>query len=55
MIRTGIIILVTHVIRDRMKVIAGIKLTKAYKYWENAIGSDNHKKAKEDSGIFFLE
>ena len=38
-----------------MKVIAGIKLTKGYKYWENAIGSDNHEKAKEDSGIFFLE
>ena len=38
-----------------MKVIASIKLTKGYKYWENAIGSDNHKKAEEDSGIFFLE
>ena len=40
---------------DRIKVIASIKLTKGYKYRENAIGSDNHKKAKEDSGIFFLE
>ena len=38
-----------------MKVIASIKLTKGYKYWEYAIGSDNHKKVKEDSGIFFLE
>ena len=38
-----------------MKVIASIKLTKGYKYWENAIGRDNHKKVKEDSGIFFLE
>ena len=40
---------------DRMKIIASIKLTKDYKHWKNAIESDHHKKAREDSGIYFLE
>ena len=38
-----------------MKIIASIKLTKGYEHWKNAIESDHHKKAREDSGIFFLE
>ena len=45
----------THVRRGRMKIIASIKLTKGYEHWKNAIESDHHKKAREDSGIFFLE
>ena len=38
-----------------MKIIASIKLTKGYEHWKNAIESDHNKKAREDSGIFFLE
>ena len=38
-----------------MKIIASIKLTKGYEHWKNATESDYHKKAREDSGIFFLE
>ena len=38
-----------------MKIIASIKLTKGYEHWKNATESDHHKKAREDSGIFFLE
>jgi len=38
-----------------MKIIASIKLTKGYEHWKNSIESDHHKKAREDSGIFFLE
>ena len=38
-----------------MKIIASIKLTNGYEHWKSAIESDHHKKAREDSGIFFLE
>ena len=38
-----------------MKFIASIKLTKGYEHCKNAIESDHNKKAREDSGIFFLE
>ena len=38
-----------------MKIIASIKLTKGYEHWKNAIETEHHKKAREDSGIFFLE
>ena len=38
-----------------MKIIASVKVTKRYEHWKNAIESEDHKKAREDSGIFFLE
>ena len=38
-----------------MKIIASVKVTKGYEYQKNAIESEDHKKAREDSGIFFLE
>ena len=38
-----------------MKIIASIKLTKGYKHWKNAIESNHHKKARADSGIYFIE
>ena len=30
-------------------------MTKGYEHWKNATESEDHKKAREDSGIFFLE
>ncbi|MDG2199077.1 MAG: hypothetical protein P8O70_19765 [SAR324 cluster bacterium] len=38
-----------------MKIIASIKLTKGYEHWKSVIESEHHKKAREESGIFFLE
>ncbi|MDG2198411.1 MAG: hypothetical protein P8O70_16335 [SAR324 cluster bacterium] len=38
-----------------MKIIASAKVTKGYEHWKNAIESEDHKKTREDSGIFFLE